>query len=229
MTHDLARYPRRPAPATTRRIVPSRFPPVAAFEDAASADDLDAVLELEGWTNDRLVAARLSRLDPSLRVYGRPNASVVMAAFLHGSPQGGRFSSPVLGAWYAATELMTAVLEIANGLRKEMALSGLAQKRETFREYTARLGGDFVDIFGLHPEFHDPDDRSYPAAQAFGEQVRQSGPGAGLAGIRYESVRHPGHESWVCFVPPMVQDVVQARHFDIDLRPTGKVTVEQVG
>ncbi len=228
MTADLARYARLHAAKTTRRLVPSRYPPVAAFETVASPADLAAVFELEGWTNDRLVATRMSRLDSSLWVHGRANASVVMAAFLHGSPQGTRFASGFLGAWYASTELMTAVLEIANSLRKEIAISGLTRMRATYREYTARLGGTYIDIFGLHPEFHDPDDRTWPAPQAFGEELRATGPDMGLTGLRYESVRRRGHENWVCYLPPMVQDVVQARHLDIDVGQGGKVTVETV-
>ncbi len=228
MSWDLTGYTRARATSSTCRIIPSRFPPVSAFEDVASADDLADVFELEGWTNDRLVATRLSRLDRAQWVYGRPNASIVMSSFLHGSVTGMRFTSSLLGAWYAASDLMTSVLEVANGLRKEISLSGLTHKREAYREYEARLVGDFVDVFGKHPEFHDPDDTSYPVPQRFGEHVRHAGPGLGLVGIRYESVRRPGHENWVCFDPPSVQDVVQARHFEIDIRPTGKVTVEEL-
>lgn len=215
-------------PPSTCRIIPSRFPPIAAFETVSSPEDLEAVFELEGWTNDRLVAARISRLDKDLWVYGSPNASVVMSSFLHGSPQGMRFTGPELGAWYASTELMTAVLEVANGLRKELSLSGLASKRETYREYTANMDGEFIDIFSLHPEFHDPDDRTYPKPQSFGANVRSHRGDHGAIGIRYQSVRRPGHENWVCFVPPAILDVTQARHFDIDIRPTGKVFVQEV-
>jgi hypothetical protein len=45
-------------------------------------------MELEGWTNDRLVPERLARLNKSEWVYGIPNASVVMASFLHGGAHG---------------------------------------------------------------------------------------------------------------------------------------------
>jgi hypothetical protein len=41
-------------------------------------------MELEGWTNDRLVPERLARLNKTEWAYGIPNASVVMASFLHG-------------------------------------------------------------------------------------------------------------------------------------------------
>lgn len=213
------------APAGTTRLIPSRFPPVPAFDAVTSHDDLAAVMDLEGWTNDRLVAPRLSRLPRAEWVYGRPNASVVMAAFLHGSPCGLRFSDPALGAWYASTDLTTAILEVANGLRKEIALSALTQKSESYRQYKANLAGDFVDIFDKHPEYHDPEDASYPVAQAFGRRLRDQGT---QAGIRYESVRRKGYENWVCFRPSFVQNVVQADHFKIEVPKTGRVVVRQL-
>jgi hypothetical protein len=213
------------APAATTRLIPSRFPPIPAFDAVTTAADLSAVMDLEGWTNDRLVSPRVARLPRSEWVYGRPNASIVMAAALHGSPGGLRFSDANLGAWYGSTHLNTALLEVANGLRKEIALSALTQKSESYRQYKADLAGDYVDIFGAHPEYHDPDDASYPAAQAFGRRVRQD---VTRAGIRYESVRHPGHENWVCFRPPLVRSVIQADHFKIEVPKSGRVIVRRL-
>jgi hypothetical protein len=46
----------------TFRLIPSRYPPIAAFETVSSSDDLAGAMELEGWTNDRLVEERLARL-----------------------------------------------------------------------------------------------------------------------------------------------------------------------
>ena len=218
-------YATSSAPKGTTRLIPSRFPPIPAFDAVTTSDDLAAVMELEGWTNDRLVSPRLARLPRAEWVYGVPNASVVMAAFLHGSPGGLRFSDASLGAWYGSTLSNTALLEVADGLRKEIALSALTQKSETYRQYKAHLDGADVDIFGAHTEYHDPDDASYPIAQAFRRRVRDEGT---RAGIRYESVRHAGHENWVCFRPPLIRNVTQAKHFRIDVPRTGRVVVRQL-
>ncbi len=218
----IAEYETVRAPAGTTRLVPSRFPPVHAFDRVSTADDLAAVMDLEGWTNDRLVSPRLARLPRAEWVFGRPNASVVMAAFLHGSPNGMRFSDSALGAWYCATRLETAVLEVANGLRKEIAQSALTHTSQSFRQYKADLAGRYVDIVGAHPEFHNPDDASYGISQAFGRKVRQQ---EDRAGIRYESVRHKGHENWVCFHPSLVKNVTQADHFRVEVLQTGPVVV----
>jgi hypothetical protein len=225
---DPADFPAISAPAHTTRLIPSQFPPIAAFEDVSSPEDLEAVLELEGWTNDRLSSARLVQLDRDEWVFGRPNASIIMAAFLHGSPGGLRFSGPELGAWYASTELMTAVLEVANGLRKEISLTTLSRITQVYRRYTSRLAGCYVDIIGNAPEFHIRDDRNYPLSQSFGRRVRDGNSKSGVSGIRYESVRRAGHENWVCYRPRDVLDVVQAEHFEIDVPATGRVVIRRL-
>ncbi|MAJ64560.1 MAG: hypothetical protein CBB62_10165 [Micavibrio sp. TMED2] len=207
------------APERTHRLIPSRFPPINAFEAVTQPADLAPVLELEGWTNDRLVAARGKRLSQAEWVYGRPNASVVMASFLHGAPQGTRFADAALGAWYAANQIETAVVEVANGIRREIAESALQQKTEELREYTAALTGDFVDIRGAYPELHDPDPASYPTAQSFGRTVR-AGPHAGIV---YDSVRHAGGTNWVAYRPTRVLDVLQGRHYRLVVPERGQV------
>lgn len=208
------------APVRTHRVIPSRFPPVAAFDAVSTPDDLAAVIELEGWTNDRLVEHRLRRLAPSDWVYGRTNASVVMAAFLHGSPQGSRFASADLGAWYAAASFETALVEVLDGLRREITLSALTEKTEEYREYSCQLVGGYIDIRGRAPDLHNPN--SYAAGQRFGEGIRQSE----SAGISYDSVRDPGGWNFVCYRPPLVQRVMQGRHWRVRMGETGKAFVE---
>lgn len=228
MIYDLSAYQRAAAPTLTSRLIPSRFPPVGAFEKIASADDLVAVFELERWTNDRLVATRIKQLPRDQWVYGRANASVIIASFLHASPTGLRFTSSTMAAWYASTKFETALLEVANGIRKELSLTGLGRKFEIYREYLASLSGVFLDIFNLHPEFHDPNDASYPVPQEFGRQVREDMQSSDVVGLRYESTRRPGSENWVCFLPPAVLDVRQGGHWELDVPIAGKVAVRRL-
>ncbi|MHA6261606.1 RES family NAD+ phosphorylase [Arenibacterium sp. CAU 1754] len=219
---DLRGFPRIPAPEQTHRVIPSRFPPVPAFDTVASAEDLDAVIELEGWTNDRLVEYRLRRLAPSDWVFGRANSSVVMAAFLHGSPTGSRFAAGELGAWYSAASEQTALIEVLNGLRREVVNSALSEKTEEYRTFNCRLDGTYVNIRQKAPALHDPD--SYALSQVFGENVRATG----LAGISYDSVRDAGGWNFVCYHPALVQDVVQAAHWRARVGAQGKVFVEKL-
>lgn len=207
-----------PVEAPTYRLVPSRFPPVGAFDDVASPEDLEAVMVLEGWTNDRIVATRLARLPRPEWVYGRPNASVVMAAFLHGSPTGLRFSSADLGAWYAALRRETAVAEVAHHLRRDLVQRGAEEYRMQYRVYVAELAGRYVDIRGGDAALHDP--ASYAASQAFGEEIRRSP----HAGILYDSTRHQGGINVVCYRPLLVRNVIQAEHYELTVRQSGRIT-----
>lgn len=204
-----------PVPAPTFRLIPSQFPPIGAFDDVSSPDDLAAVMELEGWTNDRLVQARLLRLPPSEWVFGRPNASIVMASFLHGAANGNRFSSPDLSGWYASLALKTAIAEVAHHLRREVIHEGRQSDKMTFRSYGATLAGeDYLDISGRQQNRRDLyDRRSYARSQTFGEDQRN----AGRDGIIYDSLRHSGGVNVVCFVPTKVLDVVPQDHFDIQV------------
>lgn len=198
-----------PAPQPTYRLIPSRFPPIGLFDTVALAADLEAVMELAGWTNDRLVKERVARLPQSEWAYGRPNSSIVMAAFLHAAPSGGRFNGPDLGAWYAAAAIPTAVAEVGHHLRREALARGAESMQRTFRSYSARLDGAFVDIRGTSPELHAATD--YSAGQAFGEAHRA----AGEDGILYDSVRHHGGTNACAYRPSKVLDVAQAEHFEI--------------
>lgn len=179
-------------------------------------------MELEGWTNDRLVATRAARLPRDAWVLGRPNASVVMAAFLHAAPSGGRFTGPELGAWYAAASLRTAAAEVAHHLRRELVARDAARVVRTFRCYRARLDGAFLDLRGTRPELHAPG--SHAASQGFGEAARA----AGEDGILYDSARDPGGTCAVAFRPPLVREVTQAEHLEIAVPRRGTIVARRV-
>ncbi len=201
-----------PAPQPSYRLIPSRFPPIGLFDTVATAADLDAVMDLAGWTNDRLVAERVARLPIDERVHGRTNASIVMASFLHVAPGGMRFNGPDLGAWYAAARLTTAVAEVAHHLRREAVATGAKALSRQYRVYSARLEGNYLDIRdqqAARSEVYASDD--YAAGQAMGEAVRASGG----AGILFDSLRHAGGINVVAHRPRNVQDVTQGDHYEL--------------
>lgn len=211
---------RSPAPQPSYRLIPSRFPPVALFDTVSTADDLPAVMDLCGWTNDRLLPERLARLPKEDWVHGRSNASVILASFLHPSPTGSRFNGPDLGAWYAAGNLRTAIAEVGHHLRREAVASRRRELRRTYRAYSARLAGDYLDVRGVQnerPDLYAPGD--YSASQTFGEAARK----AGEAGILFSSVRLAGGENVAAYRPRNVLDVVQADHFEIVVRAQGRL------
>jgi RES domain len=200
------------APHPSFRLIPSRFPPIGLFDTVATAADLAPAMELAGWTNDRLVAERVARLPREDWVHGRPNASIVMAAFLHVPPGGNRFHGLDLGAWYAAAAFATAAAEVAHHLRREAVATATPMMRRQFRCYQARLDGRFLDIRGEHagrPEAYDA--TSYLASQVFGEATRAGG----NAGIVWDSLRHAGGICVVSFRPPAILDIAQTGHVEI--------------
>ncbi|TBA11933.1 RES domain-containing protein (plasmid) [Rhizobium ruizarguesonis] len=207
------------APRPSYRLIPSQFPPIGLFETVTRVADLEAVMELVGWTNDRLVADRIQRLPEDQWVYGIANASIVMAAFLHVAPGGMRFNGPDLGGWYAADDLKTAAAEVGHHLRREALARGVATMARTYRSYAATLIGDYLDIRGeqmLRPDVYDG--TSYAASQVLGEEVRSSGG----AGILYDSVRLRGGVAIVAHRPRNIRGVVQADHFEITVSATDR-------
>ena len=206
------------APRPSYRLIPSQFPPIGLFDTIATAADAVAVMELTGWTNDRQVNDRITRLPEDLWVYGRPNSSVIMGSFLHVAPGGMRFNRAELGAWYAATEIQTAIAEVAHHLRRDAIASHAPSMSRTYRTYSSALAGDeYRDIRGLsaaQPEIYRSE--AYSAAQDFGESVRS----AGQCGIIYDSLRRRNGINLVAFIPPNITDVMQTEHFEISVEST---------
>lgn len=194
------------APFPTHRLIPSQYPPIGLFDTVATAADLDAVMELTGWTNDRLVAHRLARLPQSERVFGRPNSSIILAAFLHAAPDGGRFNGPDLGAWYAAAALNTAIAEVGHHLRRELVARKRPSERRVFRAYRARLSGSFETLPPARTDLLSS--TSWAASQVYGESRRA----AGATGILYPSLRHAGGVNLCAYRPSLIEDVMQAEH-----------------
>jgi hypothetical protein len=205
-------HPLSPAPQPSYRLIPSRFPPIGLFDTVTTSADMEATMELAGWTNDRLVAERIARLPREEWVYGRANASIVMAAFLHASPTGARLSGPDFGAWYASADVTTGAAEVGHHLRREAIARHVPKLSRIYRAYSARLEGDHVDIRARQaevPQLYLPD--SYAASQDFGEARRK----AGDVGILYDSVRLKGGANVVAYRPSHILDVTQADHFEI--------------
>jgi hypothetical protein len=197
----------------TCRLVPSRHPPVGLFDRVASPGDLDAIIELEGWTNDRLSGelGLLKNIPPGEWVVGRPMASVIMAPFCHPGPSGGRFGIPNRGAWYAGRSLDTALAESIHHRTKELEEVGAFETRVEVRLYYADFKGSFHDVRGRDRAFaplYDPDD--YEASQKLGRRLFEDGSN----GLLYRSVRDPGGECVACYRPRLVVNVRAAAHYE---------------
>ncbi|GHE79769.1 hypothetical protein GCM10019059_42800 [Camelimonas fluminis] len=205
-----------PAPRPAYRLVPSKFPPIGVFDTVSTTADMMHVLEVTGWTNDRLVAHRVGRLAPSELVFGVPNSSIIMAAFLHVGNDGMRFNSSDLGAWYAAATLNTAFVEVSHHLRRQAYAEHRPHLSRVYRAYSCDIAGQHVDLRGQqgrHGGLYDSG--SYSASQAFGEGLRASNG----HGVLYDSIRHRGGENICVLRPKLISNVTQTRHFRITVRP----------
>jgi RES domain-containing protein len=193
------------------RLIPSRYPSTGILDNAASPEDLPYVFELETWTNDRVSNELqiLHRIPQDEWITG-PMATVVMAAYCHPRPTGGRFNSADRGAWYAARKFETAQAEIIHHRTVELAEVGVFETYLQMRLYLADFNAGFHDIrrdLAQYMPYLDPD--SYVASQALARELLA----AGSNGIVYGSVRHPG-ECIACFRPKLVANVRPDAHFE---------------
>src|SRR5260370_9344706 len=124
----------------THRVIRGRYRLIVILDQVSSSEDLEAVFELEAWTNDRVSRELgiLYGIPKDEWVFG-PNATVVMAAYCHPRPAGGRFNNSSRGAWYAPFELETAQAEIIYHKTKELSEVGVFETAVHYRAYAARF------------------------------------------------------------------------------------------
>jgi len=193
----------------THRLIPVRDVEESVLSRLAEDDrDLQALFELDGATNDRLLGE--SNLLPGISVhellFGVAYAHIVNAAFTHAHPLGSRFNGPDRGAWYAAFELETAASEIAFHKAQELAEVKWAEPETfTFHDYLADFRADFHDIRTDARDSGCLDPNNYRNSQRLARELLASG----SAGIIYPSVRRSNGTCLVCFRPALVTNVRQ--------------------
>ena len=141
-------FPAFPAcPVMTRiRLIPSRYTEkdesvLARLTD--DAEDLSALFELEGATNDRLLgeAGLLPGITVQELVFGLSYSHIVNAAFTHARPLGSRFNGPERGAWYAAFSRQTSETEVARHKARYRRLKQTSALRPALRAGKERSDG----------------------------------------------------------------------------------------
>jgi hypothetical protein len=204
----------------THRLIASRHPTVGVFDFMPDQEAVLAALALEQATNDRLndVTNKLARLAPEDIIVGKPTATLAMAAFLHTTPQGGRFNGPELGAWYSALSAKTAIEETLYHHTRRLSLSdGGFPNSIQMRELISRPNADLVDIRELDdPAIYHAD--NYTAGQKFADELRRKG----RDGILYRSVRHEKGINVAIFKPCLVVPVTQGAHYRYDWDRQGR-------
>jgi hypothetical protein len=200
----------------THRLIPSAYEEETVLSRLSTdSDELSALFELEGATNERLQgeAGLLPGITVRELVFGLSYSHVVNAAFTHVKPFGSRFNGPERGAWYAGFSLKTAGIEVAFHKSEELREINW-QEKETFlyADFLADFRGEFHDI-RIDSRFAKClDPNSYTASQKLAQELLDKR----SAGIVYPSVRHNGGTCIACFRPAVVNNLRKGGHVSVE-------------
>ena len=197
------------------RLVNSKFPPIALFDDVADAAAFEALYQIQALTNPRLKneVGHLELIARDQIPFGIPGCSYATAPFTHVNPAGSRFSDGRFGVLYLADSMDTALAEVRHHQSLYWSnVPSLNYERFVFRG----LSCAFVDVamkdaaaIALTDPVYDPDD--YTHSRRLGRSVKE----ARCPGIRYHSVRMQGSYCWALMTPKPVQSIIQTAHYEM--------------
>lgn len=198
---------------STHRLILSQYPPIDLFDDLVDPRDWEALARAEARSNPRIYEeiGDLSLVPPERRV-GGANASWVMAAFTHISPdRPSRFTDGSYGVYYAGDSFETALREHCFHMGRFYASCGSEPGWiSQVRQLVGKIDADLTDLRGGGlGHLLRQDVKHYPAAQEFAKAQKVGG----ANGIVYPSQRHSGGECIAAFYPDVVSIPKQSGHF----------------
>ncbi len=199
----------------TYRLVNSKFPPIALFDDVADAEDFEALYQIQTMTNPRLQneLGRLELIPRDEIPFGTPGCSYATAPFTHVNPAGSRFSNGSFGVLYLADRMDTAIAEVRHHQDRYWSnVPDLNYERFVFRGLTASFsdaGMRDATVVPLSNPIYALDD--YTHSHLLGGEAKR----AACPGLRYNSVRSPGNTCWALMTPRPVTSIIQAAHFEM--------------
>jgi len=200
---------------TAHRLVNSKFPPIAIFDDVADNDEFEALFRLQARTNPRLLdeVGAIRLIDPARRPFGIPGSNYALAPFTHINRLGSRFSNGEFGILYAAEHMETALCETHYHQQRyfQTQLRGLKYDRIVMRGLKLKFSAALFNIRTPKIEqygWYHPDD--YRAARQLGAAIKR----ADRDGLWYDSVRKPGTSCYALFSPHLIKSVVQTQHYE---------------
>ena len=133
------------------RLIPSRYPVVGLLDRVASPADLDAVFELEGWTNDR-ISNELGSSTPSRRASGSPARRWPAWSWPPTATRGpaGVGSRPRARGLVRGADLATALAESVYHRTAELREVGGFETAVQMRVYLADFRARFHDVRPAH-------------------------------------------------------------------------------
>ena len=221
----------------THRLIPSKFSESGTVLSRLTDDEdtLNALIELDGATNDRLLGEEglLPGIGIHELVYGIAYAHIVNASFTHASPFGGRFNSARRGAWYAGIERETSIAEVVyHKLRQLEEIDWQLEEVSTCDDYLADFATQLQDLRGGKSKFRkylepEPVPECYVEPQQLADELLAQRSN----GIIYPSIRNRGGTCIVCFRPALVYHVRQDARLEFRLlagRPFDQRQVSEV-
>lgn len=207
---------------TAYRLVNSKFPPIALFDDVASEEEFELLYQVQALTNPRLLAeaGRPSLLPRDEIPFGISGCSYAVAPFTHLNPDGSRFSDGSYGVLYLADAVQTAIAEVRYHQQQYWEkVSGLKFDRFVFRCFRVEFsvpkkpekfsGFSALRLPSSHPVY---DVKSYKDSRVLGAKIKELCPGATL---HYQSVRRKSSVCWALFSPRYVASVKQNQHYEM--------------
>jgi RES domain len=198
------------------RLISSKFPPIAIFDDVASNEEFEALYRVQSRTNPRLLDAvgEIHRVPRHRRPFGIPGCNYALAPFVHINMEGSRFSQGEFGVLYAAEQMPTAIAETRYHQERylqQQLNSRLKYDRLVMRGLKLVFSASLLNIYKPRVDQHgwyDPED--YSAARELGAAVKA----ADKDGILYASVRLDGEPCYALFAPDLVHSVIQTTHYE---------------
>ncbi|QXI29956.1 RES family NAD+ phosphorylase [Pseudomonas vanderleydeniana] len=197
------------------RLVNSKFPPIALFDDVANVDEFDILYQVQALTNPRLQneVGVITLIALSEIPFGITGCSYATAPFTHVNPDGSRFSDGSFGMLYLADTMDTAIAEVRHHQEAYWSkVQELNYERFVFRGLTCQfdeVGVLDATVLPMTDPIYAPDD--YSASRALGRDVKR----AKASGLRYRSVRSPGNICWALTTPRHVASITQSSHYEM--------------
>lgn len=202
-------------PLQAYRLINSKFPPIALFDDVADANEFDALFQIQALTNPRLLnEVGVIELIPRDQIpFGIPGCSYATGPFTHVNPQGSRFSDGSFGVLYLADTMETALAEVAYHQQQYWSkVENLSYERFVFRGLSCRFtdsGMKDATVLPMNDPIYHTDD--YTHARQLGREVKA----AACPGLKYGSVRSAGNHCWALMTPMVVASIHQTAHYEM--------------
>lgn len=197
------------------RLINSKFPPIALFDDVADAGEFDALYQIQALTNPRLLneIGAIELIPRDQIPFGIPGCSYATAPFTHVNPDGSRFSDGSFGVLYVADTMETALAEVAYHQNRYWSkVESLRYERFVFRGLTCRFsdaGMKDASALSMDDSIYHADD--YTHSHQLGKAIKA----AAFPGLKYASVRSSGNQCWAVMTPLSVASIHQTAHYEM--------------